>query len=117
MLTLGKLILSKLSLKDKMFLGIITILLIIISYYAVNKAYTNYVDLKKELKDMKAKQVELEAHNKKIDSTLTFGKTTTTRAIQTKKAIDKKLEDDKKNIDNSIYPISKIDSILSSYGN
>lgn len=116
-MTIIKLIWSKLSIKDKIVLAIFILGFIYIIYLSARIAYKDHLLIKRVSDDIEKISEKQKQNIKTTDSILKLGKTTTNKAVKRKKEINKKLEDDKKNIDNTDYPISKIDSLLSSYGN
>lgn len=116
-MALLKLIWTKLSLKDKLFLGVVCLLLLYITYLTINIAYQKHLLLNKLVSDVEAVTAQQAENNKKTAATITKGKTTNTQAIIKKKTIDKQLHHDKKTIDTSTYTDAKLDSLLSSYGN
>ena len=111
------LIWSKLSGKEKgaliIFLGMFTYIM----YQSARIAYKDHLLIKRISDDIEVVTKKQEENTKKTDSLLLTGKKINTKAIKRKKSIDKKLYDDKKLIDNTVYPISKIDSLLASRGN
>lgn len=81
-----------------------------------NRIYLNR--LEKYIKaDIEAINKKIQASELNTSNTIKSGKQSNADALNQNRAIDKKLEDDKKTIDNSDYPNAKLDSLLSRYGN
>lgn len=81
-----------------------------------NRVYLNR--LEKYIKaDIEAINKKIQASELNTSNTIKSGKQSNADALNHNKAIDKKLEDDKKTIDNSDYSIAKLDSLLTRYGN
>lgn len=108
---------QKLKLSEKIALGIITVLLIYIVYQAGVIAYRDHQLLKRVSEDIETVKTQISENETKTTGVISKGKTNNQKAINQSKAIDKKLKEGEKNIDDSDYPDSKLDSLLSEYGN
>lgn len=112
-----KLIWQKLKLSEKIGLGIITVLLIYIVYQAGVIAYRDHQLLKQVSEDIETVKDSLASTENKTKKAISTGKNANNKAKQIDKSIDNKLKKDEAIIDNSDYPITKLDSLLTSYGN
>ena len=108
---------QKLSFKDKLFLLVVVVLLMYIVYQSFRIAYKDHLLIKRVSEDIETVTQQQELITKRTDSLITKGKITNAKGKTTKQNLNKKLSDEKKIIDNTDYPVSKLDSLLSSYGN
>lgn len=110
-----KLIWSKLSKIEKGAVIVVGILVLVIGYQGAKIAYLHHQRVKyisKQIEDVLEKRQQNE---KATQKSIKEGKGSTQKAVSKSKAIDKKLQDEKDNIDNSDYPISRVDSLITSY--
>lgn len=112
-----KLIWQKLKLSEKIGLGVIALLLIYITYQAGVIAYRDHQLLKRVSEDIETVKTEISENETDTKTTIDKGKKNNQKAIDKSKAIDEKLKSDEKTIDNTDYSDSKLDSLLTSYGN
>lgn len=108
---------KELSITWKVAVGAIVVIIFLCIYFSMVIAYKEHLLIKRisdEIESVKKAQADSEKETK---STISEGKTTNAKAIEKNRSIDKKLKQDEATIDNADYPNSKLDSLLTSYGN
>jgi len=112
-----KLIWNKLKLSEKIGPAIIVGLFLYIGYQGLVIAKKHRQLIRQNAQHIKTLNDSLQSNKARTIKNITTGKTTTKKAATKNKLIDNTLQDGKKNIDNSDYSITKLDSLLASYEN
>lgn len=110
-----KLIWNTLNVKERIALIIIVVLLLIVSFQAIKIAKDHYQRVKRIEISLEKFQKAQDKNTQATDKSINNGKSGTNKAVKKKQNIDKKLQDEKTNIDNSDYPDIKLDSVLTRY--
>ena len=106
---------KKQTIKEKTFILLLIIATLIISYISLQKVYYKYQLTKARAERVELLENALEEITKRYSDVLLEGEKTTKQVQKKASAIDKKLQDDEKTIDNSTVTDAQLREFLSKY--